>query len=148
MAKSKRVVGIDCDGAAGAAIRLVLVTRFQEMCALREQALKWTDPEGVHDMRVSSRRLRGAFRDFMPYLRKRKLTPVLKQLQSVADALGVVRDQDVAIMVCKSLKPARHPRRQSCLKSSSSRAASRTKARRELRQALHKGRLQQLQQDV
>jgi CHAD domain-containing protein len=67
------------------------------MCEQREKALDWGDPEGVHDMRVSSRRLRGALRDFMPYLRKRKLGSVLEHVKELADALGAVRDQDVAI---------------------------------------------------
>jgi CHAD domain-containing protein len=35
-------------------------------------------------------------RDFMPYVRKRSLAPVLKQLRNIAAARGEVRDQDVA----------------------------------------------------
>lgn len=149
MAKSKHIVGIDCEGPAGAAIRLVLVTRFEEMCALREQALKWSDPEGVHDMRVSSRRLRGAFRDFMPYLHKRKLSPVLKQLQIIADALGAVRDQDVAIIGLQKLEADAPPAAAAMVdKLVKAKKAIRTQARRDLRLALHKVRLKQLQKDV
>jgi CHAD domain-containing protein len=149
MAKSKQIVGIDCDGAAAAAIRLVLITRFEEVCALREQALKWSDPEGVHDMRVSSRRLRGALRDFMPYLRKRKLSPVLEQLKNLADALGAVRDQDVAIIGLQKLETGAPPEAAAMVdKLVKSKKAIRTEARRELRLALHKTRLKQLQQDV
>ncbi|HEU4869875.1 MAG TPA: CHAD domain-containing protein [Pyrinomonadaceae bacterium] len=97
MAKAKRIKGINCKSVASAGIKLVLLTRFEELCSFQAMALDWTDPEGVHSMRVASRRLRGALRDFMPYLRKRPLAPVLKQLRSIADALGEVRDQDVAI---------------------------------------------------
>ncbi|HET9296697.1 MAG TPA: CHAD domain-containing protein, partial [Candidatus Binatia bacterium] len=96
MAKPKKISGVDYDALATDAIRVVLCTRFGEMCEQRAKALDWGDPEGVHDMRVSSRRLRGALRDFMPYLRKRKLGNVLAQVKDLADALGVVRDQDVA----------------------------------------------------
>lgn len=149
MAKSKQIVGIDCDGAAAAAIRLVLITRFEEMCALREQALKWSDPEGVHDMRVSSRRLRGAFRDFMPYLHKRKLSPVLKKLQNLADALGAVRDEDVAIIGLQKLEAGAPPEAAAMVdKLVKAKKAIRTEARRDLRLALQKGRLKQLQKDV
>ena len=97
MAKAKRIKGIKCNEAASAGVRLVLETRFEEMYGFRQAALDWSDPEGVHSMRVASRRLRSAMRDFMPYLRRRGLTPVLKQTKMIAAALGEVRDQDVAI---------------------------------------------------
>ena len=97
MAKAKRIKGLNCKLVASAGIKLVLLTRFDELCSFQSMALDWTDPEGVHSMRVASRRLRSALRDFMPYLRKRPLASALKQLRSIADALGEVRDQDVAI---------------------------------------------------
>ena len=149
MAKSKHVAGIDCDGAAAAAIRLVLIMRFEEMCALRDHALDWSDPEGVHDMRVSSRRLRGALRDFMPYLHRRKLTVVLEQIRNVADALGAVRDQDVAIMGLQKLG-ASAPVEAAAMVTQliEARETIRKQARRTLQRTLHKGRLKQLQKDV
>jgi CHAD domain-containing protein len=104
MAKAKRIKGIDCNSEAPAGMKLVLGTRFGELRGFREAALDWTDPEGVHSMRVASRRLRSALRDFMPYLHKRRLSSVLKPLRDVADALGEVRDQDVAIMALEKLQ--------------------------------------------
>src|SRR5690349_2658077 len=103
MAKAKRVKGLNCKSVASAGIKLVLVTRFNELGGFQQAALDWTDPEGVHSMRVASRRLRSALRDFMPYLRKRPLAHVLKQLRSIADALGEVRDQDVAIEALEAM---------------------------------------------
>jgi len=97
MAKPKQISGIDCDAASAAGMRRVVAVRLEEMCALRERALDETDPEGVHDMRVASRRLRSALRDFMPFARKRRIAKSLKEIKAVADALGVARDQDVAI---------------------------------------------------
>src|SRR6185295_18784440 len=70
----------------------------------RSAALDWSDPEGVHSMRVASRRLRSALRDFTPYLHKRRLSSVLKSLRDIADALGEVRDQDVAIIALEKLQ--------------------------------------------
>src|SRR6266540_7143720 len=79
-------------------VRLVVTTRMGEMYALRDQALDWSNPKGIHDMRVASRRLRSALHDFIPYLRKRRLTASLRGIKAIADALGEVRDQDVAII--------------------------------------------------
>jgi CHAD domain-containing protein len=106
MAKAKRVKGINCNAAAGEGIKLVLHTRFEEMCDLPKAALNWDDPEGVHSMRVASRRLRSALRDFTPYLRKSGLRTSQKEIRSIADVLGEVRDQDVAIMALE--KTAAH----------------------------------------
>src|SRR4029453_12774743 len=106
MAKAKRIKGIDCKSVASAGIKLVLLTRFDELCSFQAAALDWSDPEGVHSMRVASRRLRSALRDFTPYLHKRRLSSVLKSLRDIADALGEVRDQDVAIMALE--KPQTH----------------------------------------
>lgn len=102
MAKGKRIPGLDCSAPADKMVRLVLRTQLKAMCNLREAALDWSDPEGVHDMRVLSRRLRSTVSDFRPYLRKRSL-PRLK-LRSIARRLGSVRDEDVALMALEELK--------------------------------------------
>lgn len=104
MAKAKRIKGIKCNDVASAGIKLVLMTRFGELSSFREAALDWSHPEGVHSMRVASRRLRSALRDFAPYVRKQRLASVLKQLRNIAGALGEVRDQDVAIMALEDLE--------------------------------------------
>ena len=104
MAKAKRIKGIKCNDVASAGIKLVLLTRFGELYNFRETALDWNEPEGVHSMRVASRRLRSALRDFTPYIRKQRLASVLKQLRNIADGLGEVRDQDVAIMALEKLE--------------------------------------------
>lgn len=104
MAKAKRIKGIMCSDVAAAGIRLVLVTRFQEMQEFHDAALDFSDPEGVHSMRVASRRLRSALRDFTPYIRQRNLAALLKQTKSIAASLGEVRDQDVAIAALEKLE--------------------------------------------
>lgn len=104
MAKAKELVGIECDGPATEAVPLVLGPRLEEMCNLRKAALDFRDPEGVHDMRVASRRVRSALRDFAPHLRKTKIAPSIKQLKEIADKLGVVRDYDVAIIALEKLQ--------------------------------------------
>lgn len=103
MAKAKHITGIECDAPAADGIQLVLTGRLREMCAFRKKALDWSDPEGVHDMRVASRRLRSALRDFSPYLKKRPMKKSLEEIKTIADALGVVRDEDVAILALEKL---------------------------------------------
>jgi CHAD domain-containing protein len=103
MAKSQQIPGIDCDGPAQAGITLVLNWRFEEMCKLRTRALDWSAPEGVHDMRVASRRLRGALKDFIPYLPKRRVAGCQEQIRTIAKALGRVRDYDVEIMTLEGI---------------------------------------------
>ena len=103
MAKAKEITELDYGAVAGDGIRVILRTRFSEMRSFRDAALDWSDIEGVHDMRVASRRLRSALRDFMPFLRERKLRRINKDLKALADALGRVRDQDVAIAALEKL---------------------------------------------
>jgi len=102
MARVKRVKGLDCAAPAEKMIRLVMRAQLDAMCKLPDRALNWDDPEGVHDMRVLSRRLRSAMSDFKPYLRKTSL-PRLR-LRAIADSLGAVRDEDVALMALEELK--------------------------------------------
>jgi CHAD domain-containing protein len=102
MAKAKEIAGLDCEGEAFFNIELILSTRLEEMCALKAKALEWAEIEGVHDMRVASRRLRSALRDFAPYFNERKSPR--KQLREIARSLGAVRDEDVAIVALKKLR--------------------------------------------
>jgi CHAD domain-containing protein len=109
MAKAREIVDIDCDGSVTEAMPRVLGPRLEEMCLLRKAALDFKDPEGVHDMRVASRRVRSALRDFAPRLRKTKIALTTKDLKSVADKLGVVRDLDVAIIALEKFQKKATP---------------------------------------
>lgn len=96
--KQRQIDGIDCEAPVHEGMIVALSIRLEQMCALRDAALDWSDPEGVHKMRVASRRLRGALRDFGPYLGKRRIASPLLHIKEIARALGRVRDHDVAIM--------------------------------------------------
>lgn len=104
MAQVESTVVSICDGPAGAGVRTALTKKFEEMYALRDAAVKWRNPKGVHSMRIASRRLRSAISDFMPYVNKRSLTKVLKRIKRLADVLGEVRDHDVAIRALERLR--------------------------------------------
>lgn len=102
MAADKELKNVDCDAVALEGVREVLRGRLSEMCDLRAAALRWEDIEGVHRMRVASRRLRSALRDFEDFV-GRDAVP-LRRLKEVADALGDVRDQDVAIAALEKVR--------------------------------------------
>src|SRR5215510_4065763 len=104
--KGKDISGLDCTAPAEQMIRHVLRAQLSGMCALRKKAVNWSNPEGVHDMRVLSRRLRSAIADFEPYLRKPRLP--LTKLRTIARSLGEVRDQDVALAALETLKTETH----------------------------------------
>ncbi|HJU56633.1 MAG TPA: CHAD domain-containing protein [Pyrinomonadaceae bacterium] len=148
MAKAKEIEGLDCGRDVGEGVRLVLRTRVEEMCGLRAAALDWSDPEGVHDMRVASRRLRSALRDFSPYLRGRKMRRVKGDLKSLADALGLVRDDDVAIMALDKLAEEAPP--EVCAgvgQFTDERKRKRERARARLERALTEDALAELRED-
>ncbi len=100
--KAKKISGLDCSAPADQMIRLVLRTQLKALCKLREPALDWSDSEGVHDMRVLSRRMRSAISDFQPHLRKPGL-PV-RNVRAIARSLGEVRDEDVALAALEALQ--------------------------------------------
>ena len=106
MAKAKEITGIDCAADALEWAGKVLRVRFDEVIELRAAALDFSDIEGVHQMRVATRRLRSALHDFLPLVKKRPLRRVRKNLKEIADALGAVRDQDVAILALEQLQSA------------------------------------------
>lgn len=146
MAKAKEIVGIECTGPAAEAVPLVLGPRLEEMCLLRKRALDFSDPEGVHDMRVASRRVRSALRDFTPYLRKVRLSASTRQVKDIADKLGVVRDYDVAIIALEKLQTKASPNISSELqKLIDAQKAQRGPARRDLVRALKYKTMAQLQ---
>lgn len=98
MAKAKEIIGLDCAAEALEGAVRVLRIRFEEIVEFRESALDFSDIKGVHDMRVATRRLRSALRDFAPLIKKSFPRQLKTDLKKLADALGTVRDQDVAIL--------------------------------------------------
>ena len=148
MAKPKGIVGIECDEAATESVPRVLAPRLEEMCLLRKAALDFKDPEGVHDMRVASRRLRSALRDFGPHLNKTKIAPSTKHLKEIADKLGEVRDHDVAIIALEKLQKKANPEISSGLQRIiDDQKAKLDPARQELIQALNYQKLMELKRN-
>lgn len=104
MAKAKQIEGLNCDADAAPTAAKVLRVRFDEMLVFHSAALDPKVVDGVHDMRVASRRFRSALRDFAPLYDKTTIKPLKTEVKEIADALGDIRDQDVAIEALGSLK--------------------------------------------
>jgi len=103
MGKADEIAGLECSADALVWAAEVLRVRFDEIVNLRGVVLNSDDIEAVHDMRVATRRLRSALRDFAPVLRKSPLKNVNKNLKRLADSLGAARDLDVAIVALEKL---------------------------------------------
>ncbi|HQZ97148.1 MAG TPA: CHAD domain-containing protein [Pyrinomonadaceae bacterium] len=97
MAKAKPIESLDCDANAAAMAAVVLKARYDEMMGFREAATKLDGIDGVHDMRVSSRRFRSAFRDLSHLFRKKHQKRLKEDAKKLAKTLGTIRDIDVAI---------------------------------------------------
>jgi CHAD domain-containing protein len=95
MARAKEIAGLSCDESFRQAAGKILWTRFEEMMSFQADALKGRDPEGVHDMRVASRRLRAALEICQDVFSRDQYRELRGDVKRVADALGRVRDLDV-----------------------------------------------------
>ncbi len=98
MAKARNVKGIAPEKSLEECARRIITTRLHEMMSFKEGAIDGTDIEYVHDMRVASRRLRAAMRNFADcFTRKKKFRRHLKRVERITSRLGDVRDLDVLI---------------------------------------------------
>jgi CHAD domain-containing protein len=97
MAKPAEIEGLSSEMAFAEAAALVVETRAAELVRHSEGVLDTAEIEGVHDMRVATRRLRAALEVFSSCFSKGPRKRLLNEVKAVADALGERRDRDVAI---------------------------------------------------
>ena len=83
--------------AYGEAAAEVVVERAEAMFGRRHRVLDTADIEGVHGMRVATRRLRAALEVFGPCLDRELGARVLSDVKALAAALGERRDRDVQL---------------------------------------------------
>ncbi len=96
MAKAAEIEVQPFEPYALAAARIVRV-RADELLEHSQGVLDTEDIERVHDMRVASRRLRAVLEIFRPCFPKGDFKAVLRDVKTLADALGERRDPDVHI---------------------------------------------------
>jgi CHAD domain-containing protein len=110
LAKSRDIPGIEHDATFREAAASAIEVRADEVFSFRDRALDTNDIEGVHDMRVATRRLRAVMEIFAVCFPKEQHRRALKEVKDLADALGDRRDPDVMIdgleAVARSLAPA------------------------------------------
>jgi CHAD domain-containing protein len=86
---------------AEAAARTIAI-RAEELIARSAGVLDISDIERLHDMRVASRRLRAALEVYEPCFPGKEYRRALREVKSLADALGERRDRDVTIKAVRS----------------------------------------------
>jgi CHAD domain-containing protein len=110
LAKALDIPGIEPDATFREAAASAIEVRADEVFAFRDRALDTSDIEGVHDMRVATRRLRAVMEIFAVCFPKEQHRRALKEVKDLADTLGERRDPDVMIdgleKVAQSLGPA------------------------------------------
>ena len=93
------IKGISPDETLEVCARQIIASYFHEMMSYKEGAKVGTDIEFVHDMRVTSRRLRAAMDNFADCFPKRSpFRKHYKKIRAITQTMGAVRDLDVLIV--------------------------------------------------
>ena len=98
MAKARDIPGLTAGLPFGEAAARSVAERTDELFSHREGVLDMTVIEGVHAMRVATRRLRAVLELYAPCFPKRELRPLLREVKALAAALGARRDPDVELL--------------------------------------------------
>ena len=80
-----------------AAMRSLIGERWRELWKALPAAVANEDPEGVHKLRVASRRLRAAMDVSTDCFPAKWFNPLHKRARAITSALGTVRDHDVQL---------------------------------------------------
>ena len=97
MATAIKIKGIAPDKTLEVCARQIIVSYFREMMSHKAGAIDGTDIEFVHDMRVTSRRLRAAMDNFAECFQIDQFKKHYKQIRTITRTMGTVRDLDVLI---------------------------------------------------
>ena len=97
MATEPKIRGISPDETLEVCARQIIVDYFHLMMSYKEGAKAGSDIEFVHEMRVTSRRLRAAMDNFAACFPEKPFKKQYKKVKSITQTLGAVRDLDVLI---------------------------------------------------
>ncbi len=95
--KVPKNAGVKADDTLAEAGRKVLRMHLARMLASEAGTRTGEDPEDLHKMRVATRRMRAVWRTFDGAYRPKLQKRYVRELRSVAGALGTVRDLDVQL---------------------------------------------------
>jgi hypothetical protein len=87
-------------------MRALIAERWQAVWEAIPAALEGTDIEGVHDVRVASRRLRAAMDVAEPAFPGKWYKPLHRTAKEITGALGEVRDRDVLLEALRANRSA------------------------------------------
>jgi CHAD domain-containing protein len=97
VAKARDIPGLAPELPFRDAASLAVGTRAAEVWDHEHGVLDTGKIEGVHDMRVATRRLRAVMEIFAPCFPKKRHREALRDVKGIADVLGERRDPDVMI---------------------------------------------------
>ena len=97
MAKPRPIPDLTAEHSYAEAAAMIVSVRARELDEHAQGVLDTGDIERVHDMRVTTRRLRAALEIFEPCFPEQPFAQALTEVKRLADALGERRDRDVAI---------------------------------------------------
>jgi CHAD domain-containing protein len=97
LASARKIPGLVPDATFREAAANAVEVRAEEVFAFRDRVLDITDIEGVHDMRVATRRLRAVMEIFAVCFPPHQHRRALNDVKRLADVLGERRDPDVMI---------------------------------------------------
>src|SRR5919199_4423220 len=106
MAKARDIPGLRADMTFAEAAAATVAVRAEELFAHGREVLDTSDIERVHDMRVASRRLRAVLEIYAPCFEPAQFKPILKEVKTLADALGARRDPDVLLAQLERIEAA------------------------------------------
>ena len=92
-----KIRGISPDETLEVCARQIIVDYFHQMMSYKEGAKEGSDIEFVHEMRVTSRRLRAAMDNFADCFPEKSFKKHYKKIKLITQTMGTVRDLDVLI---------------------------------------------------
>src|SRR5712671_7204213 len=103
MAKPIQIAGLSRRTPIARAASKVLRPTLQDLLEKVPDARSGDPDKGIHDLRVAVKRFREALRLFRPILRKKTFRRHREWIEDLNDALGEVRDRDVALAQLRKL---------------------------------------------
>ncbi|MBZ0201777.1 MAG: CHAD domain-containing protein [Ignavibacteria bacterium] len=104
MAKAEKIPDLDPNAPLEECLVKILRKRFEEMISFEQGAIKGSNIDALHDMRVASRRVQAVLKIFRGVFLKKRFKEEYSELRSLIRSLGEVRDMDVFIEKLENMK--------------------------------------------